>query len=235
MQKATLNYIIPSVQLNFKGNQLVSNMITPSMDAVIMLTMKNDIVELPADDDISFNFTDPNINVKPYVDLIDEETAKLVVDDNKMKVSTKDQRFTFHFSSPDFVGSYKGDAPKIDAFFFDEVISDDLMKMFDKIKKIAGKFGKIYFTIENKTLYIEATDKTNTFANSMKTELISIDHKDISLCYDFKNINALLTLLAKSYENFRMKLHVTDDEEGGILLFEKEDESEKFYLLSHSE
>ncbi len=64
---------------------------------------------------------------------------------------------TFHFSSPDFVSSYKGDKPKIDNWFFNEKINDDIINKFNKIKKIAGKFGKIYFTIEDNKLYIETT------------------------------------------------------------------------------
>ena len=235
LKKATLNYMIQSVQLKITEKKIVSNMISASRDAVIMHSMPNDVIEMKEKDDVVLNFSEPNVNIKSYIDLIDEDTADLIIHDSKIKVVSKDQKMTFHFCSPDFVTSYKGEAPTIDSFFYENTITDELMAKFDKIKKIAGKFGKIYFSILGNELFLEATDKTNSFANSMKYSLGRVKHKDISLCFDFKNVNAFLTLVSKRHTDFKIKLHVTDNEEGGMLYFEGNDGSEKYYFVSYSE
>jgi len=235
IKRSTLNYLISSIQLKFNNDKIISNMISTSMDAVIMLELDNNVIDIKSKDDIMFNFTEPNINVKPFLDLIDDELIDIVIDDSKVKLGSSKQKMTFHFSSPDFVSSYKGDKPKIDNWFFNEKINDDIINKFNKIKKIAGKFGKIYFTIEDNKLYIETTDKTNTFANSMKFEIGDVDYKNLTLCFDFKNVNALLSLISKTYDNYIIKLHITEDEEGGMLKFEKTDGSENFYFVSYTE
>jgi len=235
MKKSTLNYLIQSIQLKFTEKKIVSNMITGSMDAVIMHEMENNVIQMKPKDEFIFNFSEPNINIKSYIDLIDEELVDLIINDTKIQVISKDQKMIFHFCSPDFVASYKGNAPEIDEFFYDDVITDELMKKFDKIKKIAGKFGKVYFSIIDNELFIEATDKTNSFANSLKCSLGKVKHKDVTLCFDFKNVNAFLSLINKRHTDFKIKLHVTKNEEGGILYFENADSSEKYYFVSYNE
>src|SRR6056297_3580068 len=153
MKKATLNYVIPSVQLKFKNSKIISNMVTQSMDAVIMLNLDNNILDIPPSDSFSFNFSDPNVNVKPYIDLVDEDLVDADVSDEDIKIKTdKKQKLCFHFSSPDFVSSYNGNKPDISDWFFEQNIDDELMGKFNKIKKIAGKFGKVYFTIKDKII-----------------------------------------------------------------------------------
>jgi len=236
MKKATLNYVIPSVQLKFKNSKIISNMVTQSMDAVIMLNLDNNILDIPPSDSFSFNFSDPNINVKPYIDLVDEDLVDADVSDEDIKIKTdKKQKLCFHFSSPDFVSSYSGTKPEIDEWFFEQEIDDEMMDKFNKIKKIAGKFGKIYFTIKDKILSVEATDKQTKFANSMKFELGKVDKKDISLCFNFSNINALLSLIKNSYSDFKFKIHITENEKGGMVLFKRKDASENYYFVSKNE
>jgi len=236
MRKATLNYVIPSIQLNFKNGKIISNMISQSMNAVIMLTMKNDVLDIPVTDHVEFNFSDPNTNVKPYLDLIDEELAEATITESNIKVTTDSkQKLCFHFASPDFVASYKGDQPNIKEWFFDEKLDESLMEKFNKIKKIAGKFGKIYFSIKDKRLFVEATDKQNTYSNSMKFDLGEVKQEDFDLCFDFNNINAFLTLISHNFQDFEVKLHITENKKGGMLLFKNTDGSECYYFVSKNE
>jgi len=236
MKKATLNYVIPSIQLKFKDKKIVSNMISQAMDAVIMLNLDNNVLDIPATDNVEFNFSDPNINIKPYLDLVDEEMAEAKIGDSNIKIITdKKQKLCFHFASADFVASYKGDKPKVSEWFFDQKLDEDLMEKFNKIKKIAGKFGKIYFSVKGGKLFIEATDKQNSYSNSMMFELSDVDLDDFDLCFNFNNINALLTLISGSYENFEVKVHVTGDKKGGMLLFKHIDDSEFYYFVSKTE
>ena len=234
--KSTLNYVIPSVQLKFKDKKIVSNMVTQAMDAVIMLELDNNILDITPSDSFSFNFSDPNINVKPYLDLIDEDIVDADVSDEDIKIKTdKKQKLCFHFSSPDFVSSYNGNKPDISDWFFEQNIDDELMGKFNKIKKIAGKFGKVYFTIKDKIISIEATDKQTKFANSMKFEIGKVDKKDISLCFNFNTMNALLSIIKDSYTDFEFKIHITKDEKGGMILFKHKDSSENYYFVSKNE
>lgn len=236
MKKATLNYIIPSVQLKFEDGRIISNMVSQSMNAVIMLNMKNDVLDVPVSYQGEFNFSDPNVNVKTYLDLIDEEMADTVISDSNMKVTTDSkQKSCFHFASADFVSTYKGNKPAIDKWIFSEKLDNTLMDKFNKIKKIAGKFGKIYFSIDGGKLFLEATDKQNSYSNSMKFELCDVAHDDFNLCFDFNNINAFLTLVSQSYDNFDVKLHITDNKKGGMLLFKTGDDSEFYYFVSKNE
>lgn len=236
MRKATLNYVIPSVQLKFENGRIISKMVSQSMNAVIMLDMKNDVLDVPVAYQGEFNFSDPNINVKPYLDLIDEEMADATITDSNIKIVTdKKQKSCFHFASSDFVSQYKGDKPSIKEWFFNEPLDETLMEKFNKIKKIAGKFGKIYFSVKDKCLYIEATDKQNSFSNSMKFDLGTVELEDFDLCFDFNNINAFLTLISHNYDTFSVNLHITDNKKGGMLLFKNNDDSEYYYFVSKNE
>lgn len=236
LKKATLNYVIPSVQINFERKKVRSNMISKSMDAVIMLNINNNIIDLPSSDTISLNFSEPSMNVKPYLELIDDDEATATITDDNIKIVTdKKQKSCFHFASPDFVSSYKGDKPNISTWLFVKTLDEELMEKLNKIKKIAGKFKKVYFSINDKKLYIEATDKQNKYSNSMKFELCDVDYKNFDLCFDFNNINALLTLIDGVYGDFEMKLHITENEKGGMLLFKNKDESENYYFVSKTE
>lgn len=236
MRKATLNYVIPSFQLKFKNKKMISNMVSSSMDAVIMLTLDNNVLDLPSSDQLDFNFSEPNANVKPYLDLVDEDMADVVVSDDNIKITTdKKQKLVFHFASPDFVSSYNGTQPPIDKWFFDQKLDDDLMEKFNKIKKIAGKFGKIYIICDNKKLYLEATDKQNKFANSMKFELGPVNEKDFELCFNFNNVNALLSLIKDNFTDFEVKFHFREDGKGGMILFKHTSNSEFYYFVSKNE
>lgn len=236
MRKATLNYIIPSFQLKFKNKKMISNMVSSSMDAVVMLTLNNDVIDILPSEELDFNFSEPNSNVKPYLDLVDEDMADIIISEDNIKITTdKKQKLVFHFASPDFVSSYNGDQPPIDKWFFDQKLDDDLMVKFNKIKKIAGKFGKIYLICEDKKLYLEATDRQNKFANSMKYELGPVNEKDFELCFNFNNINALLTLIKNNYTDFEVKFHYRDDGKGGMILFKHILDSEYYYFVSKNE
>ena len=236
MRKATLNYVIPSVQLKFKNKKIISNMMTAGMDSVIILSLNNNVLDIPANESVDFNFSEPNQYIKPFIDLIDESMADIKIEDERIKLTTaKKQKMKFNFSSPDFVSTYNGDQPDIKNWFFEKEIDEELMDKFIKIKKVSSKFGKIYFSIKDKKLFIEATDKQNKFSNSMKFDLGDVDHKDFDLCFNFTNINALLSLISDTFEDFEIKLHITDNEEGGMLLFKNTDGSEYYYFVSKND
>jgi hypothetical protein len=98
---------------------------------------------------------------------------------------------------------------------------------FNKIKKVGSVFGKIYFVVENNQLYIESTDRLNKFSNSVKFPICEVDHKDVSLCFIYKNMVNLMSLIS---EGFTLNLYLDKEIELGCIGIFNEDE--KYYLQS---
>jgi hypothetical protein len=108
-------------------------------------------------------------------------------------------------------------------------IDDDFMESFNKIKKIGSKFGKIYFGVSDNQLYIETSDKQNRFSNGLKIELSDVVHDDLSMCFDFKNMTNVISILDGV---FTCKFAYVAEQELGMLFIGNEDGSEKYYLMS---
>ena len=90
-------------------------------------------------------------------------------------------------------------------------------------------FGKIYFIVENNQLYIESTDKLNKFSNSVKLPICDVDYKDISLCFVYKNIKNIMSLVNSG---FSLNVCFVEDVGLGCIGMFNEDKSERYYLMS---
>lgn len=234
LKKCTLNYMIQSVQINFKDNKVKSKMVDPSQNAVLIIDRENDII--PELNDVTFNFMEPRVNVTSYLELFDDEQVKVNLTDNKLSLTQGKQNADMYFCSDNFVSTFGGDDRGIDIEYFYTLDIDDVMlNMLNKIKKIGGKFGKVYFSIEKNKFYMEAVDKTNRFSNGMKFELDTIDKDDLECFYDFKYFNAILTVINDDIDDFKINFAYIPDREAGMILFEKNNKSEKYYLMSRLE
>lgn len=234
LKKCTLNYMIQSVQLKYEDDKIKSKMIDPSQNAVVIINKDNDII--PTLNDVIFNFMEPRVNVTSYLELFDDEVIPIKLTDNKLSLTQGKQNANMYFCSDNFVSTFGGDDKGIDIEYFYELTIDEVMEnMLNKIKKIGGKFGKVYFSVENKTFYMEAVDKSNRFSNGMKFEVDKIDKENLETFYDFKYFNAILTVINDNINDFKMKFAYIPEREAGMILFEKNDESEKYYLMSRIE
>lgn len=235
LKKATLNNTIDSVQLVFNNDTVVSKMVTPARNAVTILNIKNDVLLGLTDGDIvTFNFSEPNVNLIPFLNLLTDDVVTVNVSDNKMVFKQDKLKSNVHFCSPIVVSTFDGDGPKQTFEYFHEFkIDAEFMSAFSKIKKIANKFGKIYFTVEDNKFYIETGDKTNSAENNVRFELADIVSMNLFLLFEYKNIVNLLAILdIDNYEEYTMKFAYIEDQKLGMLYVEKVDMSEKYYLMS---
>lgn len=231
IRKATLNYVIPSVHLNISTNQVVSKMRSQSRTVVISLRLPNDLItDLP--DTIDFNFDEPNVNVKPYLNLIDSDICQITVNEAGLKLKDGRHKTDLFFCMPSTVTTFTGNEPSTPSFY-DLVLNDTVKSQFDKIRKIAGKFEVVYFSVKDKKFTVEATDRTNRYTNGISFELADVDYPDVDICIDYKNFNALLQVIDESFNSFTAKFTWMEAQSAGMVTFEKNDGSEKYYILHH--
>lgn len=233
IKKATLNYVIPSVHLNITGGQVVSKMRSQGNSVVICLDLPNDIIsDIP--DSIDMSFDEPNVNVKPYLNLIDNDIAQLTVNDAGLTLKDGRQKTNLFFCMPSTVTTFSGDAPEIVPFHEIE-LNDEVKGYFDKIRKIAGKFEAVYFTVKDNKFFIEATDRSNRYVNGISFELANINTQDLDICIEYKNFNALLQVIDDNFSNFKVSFSWIASQEAGMVSFERNDGKEKYYLMQKQE
>ena len=231
LKKATLNFSIDSVRLDFTKDTISSNMISERRDAVVSLDVPNDMMKVKKAEEIEMNFGQPSQQVMPFLNLIDEEEANISIKDNKVIISSGRQRSNIHFCSPEIVSVFETDAKETERFLTIDV-DEDFVNAFMKIKKIGSRFGDVYFNVEKEVFNIETSDRTNRFSNGLKLDLVDIKGvDDLSLRFDYKNFLDLMAVVNGNADDFKMNFSYMEKQQMGILLAEKEGE-EKYYLMS---
>lgn len=238
VRKATLNLSIDSVQLDVTNDRIESRMVTAHSDGVVLLEVENDVItEMTENDDFQLNFSEPNLNLIPFLNLIDEDEANLFVHENRITMTVGRQRSNVFFCSPTVVSIFSAGTPleSVD-YFLETAIDENLVEAFKKIRKVGTKFGRVYFNVEGNTLSIEATDKRNTVSNTLKFDLLdNVDHGDMSICFDYNNFQRLMSLILDDYESFELKIAYIEQQELGMLYIRRSDGSENFFLMSKVE
>ena len=232
--KATLNNSIETVQLSFDDvGKVSSKMISGNRDAVVLLNIDNDVIT-GMKKPVEMNFRETNKDFIPFLNLINEEEAKMQIKDEKLIISNGKQKSNIHFCAPQVVSVFEGEMDANMETFYSSVISEDFVDSFIRIKKVGSRFGFVYFIVDNKTLYIETTDKSNKFSNGLRIELqTKVKSEDISLCFDYKNFSNLMSIVNGDFEKFRISLYFVESHNAGLLKMEKmEDKSEVYYLMS---
>ena len=231
LKKATLNFSIPSVQLKFDGGKISSNMISENRNAIISIEVENDVM---GGDGVEFNFASPSQNLIPFLNLIDEEDADITIRDEKIVLKHGSQKANIHFCSPTVVGVFGGRTAREDTeYFVTMAINEAFIENFNKIKKIGSRFGKVYITFESGQLFIETTDKTNRFSNSLRFKLMDIatPYDDFTICFDYGNFSNLMSIVGNR-EVFKLSVAYVEEQEAGMLYISTEDNSENYYLMS---
>lgn len=227
LKKATLNFSIGSVQLMFEDGKIKSSLISEDRNAIVKINVDNDVFGV---DDIEFNFSDPSQNLIPYLNLIEGEEADIEIRTEKIILRDGRQKTDVHFCSPTIVSIFGSDATREGTSYFTAMdIDEQFIEMFKKIKKVGSRFGKIYFTVDNNKLFIETTDKTNRFSNSLKFELMDVEYNDMTVCFDYMNFSHLMSIVGNS-EDFKLSIAYVEEQEMGMLHASTEDED--YYLMS---
>lgn len=231
LKKATINFSIETVQLRFGGGKIKSNMVSSNGNSISLLDVENGIID--TNDETDFNFSEPAQGVIPYLNLFDEDMIQLHLYDNRMTLKSETQKSNISFCSPLVVNVLGTDSMKTDLeWFFEFDVDEEFKNSFTKIKKIGGRFGKVYFEVRDEVATIETCDKTNQYSNGLSFVLNEeVKSQDLVLCFDYKDIVNLMAVI-NSTEGFKISLTYKKDQELGMLYAKSVDESEKYFLLS---
>lgn len=230
IKKATLNYTIPTVQVTVEGTKVTSKMRSPTNNVVVILNTENNVISgLP--DSLELNFDEPSTKVRPYLNLIDTDTANLIVSDGKITLKAGRQKTNLHLHMPSFITTFGGNEPNTTPFYTLD-LDDTVKEYFNKIKKVAGKFERVYFQVKDNKFIVETTNKMNRLENGIDFELGDVKYKNLCMLFGFKNFNALLSTIDTNFNDFKAKFAWMEQQEAGFVVFEKNDGSEKYYLLS---
>lgn len=232
IKKATLNHSIDSVLLNVTKDNITSSMKSNAKDVFSILDIPNDVIS-DVKEEFILSFADPKSNVLPFLNLLDDEEVPVKLSDNKIVL---DKKATLVFEDPSIISTFSGKNIQDSVEFFTEIeLTDELIENINKIRKIANKFGKIYFTVSDNVLYIETTDKTNRFSNSFEFSIQDVKKDDLTLCFDYRNFSNLMNVINGDYEEYKFKLTYFEKQELGGLYCVKEDDTEKYFLTSMKE
>jgi len=232
LKKATINNIIKTVQLKFSDGKITSSMISNDNGSISILNIDNNV--LNTNDEVDFNFSEPAQEVKPYLDIFDNDEVEIKLYKNKILLRDINQQTNINFCSPMIITLFGKQDVKQDAnWFFETKINEDFIKAFNKIKKIGPKFGRVYFEIDNGKFIIETTDKTNEFSNGLKFTLADAKKIDnICLCFTYNDIASVMNVINDEFEKFKIKFTYNEEQELGLLYIYSLDGSEKYCLFS---
>lgn len=238
LRKGTLNFSIDNIGMNFGADTFSIGM--RSSNAIVVLNGTNNVItNIKNTDTWELNFSDPSKNVKPFFDLIipdENDEAIIEMKNEKITLKSESQKSDLFFCSEHLVTKFDGDGPRTqgdDVFSID--INDRFVDTFNLIKKVAGGFGKIYFSVEDGVVYMESTDKTNSFSNGMKMDIGASEYEDVNVCFDFKTLNNVMMLINGDATDFSFRLGYIPRSSGGMASFVKNDGTEKYYILSMRE
>jgi len=235
LEKATLNFSIESVQLKLTPERIVSKMLMQhSRDAIVLLDVPNDVIELKKGAEYTLNFAEPSQFVMPYLNLIDESEAEVKIFDEKMVITSGKQKSNLFFCAPQVVSVFSGTSPREGLQYFTSFdLDESFIRDFGKIKKIGMRFGNIYFSVEGGKFVMETTDKQNSLSNGIKFDLFPIkDESDLTLCFDYRNVVNLMNVIGGRFTDFKVSFAFIRNQNLGMAYVEKKDGTEKFYLMS---
>jgi hypothetical protein len=228
--KATLNFSIETLQLRF-SDRIQSDMISGNGTSISILNVENNVLD--TNEELVFNFGDPSNNVIPFIALFDSNEVDLSLTDLFMKFRDGDQINRIGFCSDAAVKRLGTDDVKNVDWFFDMKINKELIEKFDKIKKIGSRFGKVYFDINSKRLFLETADKTNRYSNGVKFKLADIDVEDRSLAYVYNDmVNFFHCIEMDIDKDFTLKISYDEEQKLGCIYAYSDDGNEKYSLIS---
>jgi hypothetical protein len=235
LRKATMNFSIGTVQLLFENGKVQSKMISETSDTVVLLNVDNNVFQ--ANDYIDFNFLNPDINLIPFINLIDTDEADINITEEKITLINGNQKSNIHFCSPQIVNVFGSDDVKKDTEYFLTLdIDDTFIDAYTKIKKIGNQFNNVYFNVEDGKFMMETSDRTNRYSNSLKIELVNdVEEADLSMRYNFRTFINLMTVINGDADNFSINFTYIREQDRGMLYAEKNDSSEKYILMSSAE
>jgi hypothetical protein len=237
LQKATLNHSIENVRMTFTKDIYKVGM--KGANSLLILKGENDIITgIKSTDEWEMNFQDVQKNLKNYLSIIipDEDGyANIIMSDSKLTVNSGNQNTRCFFCSDNIPATFTKDGPKSTG---EQVVNfeidDEFITAYNLIKKVAAQFKKVYFGVEDGKLFIEAGDRTNAHANNMTITLQDTDFDDMFVCFDYKGLMDVMTLINGDAYDFYFRIGYLPNRNSGLMSFTKGDDNnnETYYLLS---
>jgi hypothetical protein len=241
LKKATLNFSIETVQLKLTYDKIISRMIIQhSKDAIVILDLPNNCIDIKRNQEYVFNFSEPAVQLMPFLNLIDDDEQKSDVEikiaDEKVSLIAGNQKSNIFFCAPAVVTVFSANAPREGLKYFVEfMLNDNFVRYFNKIRKIGMRFGKIYYGVENGVLYMETTDKTNMYSNALRFDIMEIKEPNKVLLFDYKPMTDIMSVVGDDFDKFKISFTYLEEQKLGMVYLEKNDQSEKYYLMSKSD
>jgi hypothetical protein len=235
LRKATCNYSIDNVKLIFSTDKYKVGM--RGNGCIVLLNGDNDIITgIKENDTWELLFSNVSKNVKTYFDLIvpDEDGfADVTLKEEKLILKSGNQKSNLFFCADVSVDTFDGDGPKqTGEEVYNIQLDQSFIDTYSLIKKVGASFGKIYFSVKDNVLSMEATDKTSPYNNGMSITIGETDYEDLDIRFDFKTFNNIMTLINGDFEDFSFRIGYVPKSNGGMVSFEKDDGSERYYIIS---
>jgi len=231
LKKATINFSINNVQIKFKDSKAKSRMISSDDGSISIINVENNVFD--TNDEIELNFSDPSSNIIPFLNLFDSDDVDTQIYENRIVLKYNKKKTVLNFCSPTIINKFGSETIRSDVeWFYEKEIDEDFMNHFKKIKKIGTRFQKIYFEVKENKLFIETSDKANEFSNGLKFNIDDINHDDIVLSFDYKDVVNIMTVIENTFENFSIKFAYREEQDLGIMFIKSLDESEQYCLFS---
>jgi len=228
--KSTLNFSIETLQLRF-SDRIKSDMINANGTSISILDVENNVLD--TNEELIFNFGDPNNNLIPFINLFDSEEVELSLTDLFMNFKDGQQITKVGFCSDTAVKRLGTDDVKDVDWFYEMEITQTLIDQFEKIKKIGSRFGKVYFSVDNNRLFIETADKTNRYSNGVKFKLADLEMHDLSLAYVYNDVVNFFRCIEMNLDKgFIFKVSYDNEQGLGCVYAYSNDNNEKYALIS---
>jgi len=231
LQKATLNWSIPHVRISFSKDTYRVGM--NGGNAKLFLNGVNDIITgIPSADEREMNFQDAVKNVKAYLSIILPDAdgfADIQIKDEKIIIKSGNQKTQCFFCSSHIPTVFDKMPKDIGNEIVNFDIDEEFVTAYSLIKKVAGGFGKVYFGVDDGSLFMEAGDRTSPHTNNMTIKLQESPSDDMFVCFDFKSFNDIMTLMGNDAYNFSFRLGYQPLRKSGLISITKGEE--EIYLL----
>lgn len=206
-------------------------MISSDGNSISILNVDNNVID--TNDEVDYNFSEPLVNVVPFLNLFDSEEVDTDFYENRIVLKDGKQKSTLNFCSPTIITKF--DKEKVGdnvEWFYEKEIDEDFMKYFGKIKKVGTRFQKVYFEVKDNEMFIETSDKTNEFSNGIRFNINNVKYKDLVLSFDYKDVVNVMKVIENNYENFLIKFAYKEEQDLGALFINSSDNSEQYCLFS---
>lgn len=242
-KKATLNYTIEKLQLNIDPKEIKAAMISGPKDVLTNVCVENDcILNMGPEDRITLNFSDPAGKLNRYLDVIQgDETEILSIEEgtsitlNAPGIQGEKNVSVINMVAESVIRPFVSQkSAKEMKYFISLDANETFHNLFETHKKIAPFHQKIYFGVKDKKFFIMSGDLTNPCDDKLHNGICDIDHEDLTMCFEFRNVLNMMSIISESRKPFSLNFTYSKNEDRGLVHAASNDGCEKYFLISRN-